>query len=526
MSSSTRPVLIVEGAGLAGLAQVVLTDYDCFGWDEVPALEQLIDRNVELWAKSAEIARKLAGAIVKVAASVTVIDSHDDDLGQVLRERMTGEALHDYMSNPARRKTIKKPGTTVRQRGAKTDAPAGGVVERARSAYAMWEQLALQKDGKDHPEPSLGNVTNILQRHPALCGRIWSDQFRGRMYARLFDGPVVEWHDNLERQLTVWIQQQMLMPKVVISTVRDAVLLSASLNVKNSFVDWIKTLAWDGIERLPHWVVDYLGAAGTEHHVAAGMNFFISMVARGLCPGIKADHMIVLEGVSGANKTTALKVIGGEWYAAVSTKFGSKPFLEAVQGRLLVEIPDMAGMDKAQHDDIIATLTTDFDAYRVPWEKYASDHPRTTVFAATSETNAYLRYPAGKRRYWPIECGDEINVDALKGARDQLFAEARVRYERGEKWYVMPESTKAEQTHRIVEDTWSTAMLDYAHANAKMGMPVTSAGLLISVGVELKDQHDGLFRRVAKIMVSDTWRQVISKDNQGRSYKEWRFRML
>ena len=49
--------------------------------------------------------------------------------------------------------------------------------------------------------------------------------------------------------------------------------------------------------------------------------------------------------------------------------------------------------------------------------------------------SSYLRDETGGRRFWPVVCG-QIDVDALAGARDQLWAEAKVRFESGSVWWL------------------------------------------------------------------------------------------
>jgi len=115
--------------------------------------------------------------------------------------------------------------------------------------------------------------------------------------------------------------------------------------------------------------------------------------------------------------------IGSPWFASLPDEFGSKDFLQAIQGRWLIEVPDMTGFSKREHTHILAIITRRNDPYRASYGRLTEDHPRVSVFAATSETDDYLQDPRGVRRYWPLRCGS-IDLDALHAVRGQVFAEA------------------------------------------------------------------------------------------------------
>ena len=75
---------------------------------------------------------------------------------------------------------------------------------------------------------------------------------------------------------------------------------------------------WDDKKRLDTWVVDYLGCADTPLNRAIGRKALIAACRRARQPGCKFDSIIVLEGVEGTNKSTAIRVLAGDENSVIS----------------------------------------------------------------------------------------------------------------------------------------------------------------------------------------------------------------
>jgi hypothetical protein len=85
------------------------------------------------------------------------------------------------------------------------------------------------------------------------------------------------------------------------------------------------------------------------------------------------------------------------------------------------------------------------------------ESPRQCVFAGTVNQNTYLRDETGGRRFWPTTCG-QITVDELARDRDQLWAEAKVRFDSGEPWWLdtaeLVRMASDQQLERYETDPW------------------------------------------------------------------------
>jgi len=134
---------------------------------------------------------------------------------------------------------------------------------------------------------------------------------------------------------------------------------------------------------------------------------------------------------------------------------------------------------------------------------------RQCIFAGTVNPPAdgrYLNDPTGARRFWPVTCCGRIDIDALRRDRDQLWAEAVVRYRRGDPWWLETEAlerlAEAEQQARIVVDPWLPSIRDWLGDRTEV-----SLGEVLEHGLGLPSDHNGwpdaIVKRVVKILIDD-----------------------
>jgi predicted P-loop ATPase len=324
------------------------------------------------------------------------------------------------------------------------------------SPMHLYQAMGMRLDGNDKPILNIDNIIRVIKHAPDIQNALWFDTFLERTMTTFGqpEGTVVEWSDQMDILLTAWMQEKLHLNKVSLTTVQAAVQAVAYTNKKNECLEWLESLEWDGEERLPQFLYHAFGTPDDAYHAAVGRCWFVSMAARVLIPGSKVDTMPVFEGKQGLRKSSALGVIGGKWFAECHENILSKDFYGVLQGKMLVEIAEMHAFSKADVNRIKGIISCREDRYREAYGRRASDHPRQSVFAGTTNADDWNRDETGARRFWPVAC-TAIDLQYIHDHRDQLFAEAVARKRRGESWWDVPvEDAEKHQDARRPEDSW------------------------------------------------------------------------
>src|SRR5512132_1741296 len=151
--------------------------------------------------------------------------------------------------------------------------------------------------------------------------------------------------------------------------------------------------------------------------------------------GAKADCCLILEGPQGIRKSTALRTIAGEYFTDELADLGSKDAAMQTRGVWIIELSEFDNLSHAEVARIKAFMSRTTDRFRPPYGMRLVESQRQCVFAGTVNHGTYLRDETGGRRFWPIRCG-RIDVEALARDRDQLWAEARLKFDGGTLWWL------------------------------------------------------------------------------------------
>ena len=164
----------------------------------------------------------------------------------------------------------------------------------------------------------------------------------------------------------------------------------------------------------------------------------LAAVQRTFEPGCKVDEVPILIGRQGNRKSTFCETLAGDDGLFTSIKFGNhKNMVEAIQGKLIVEIGEMGGLSKAALTDVKSFISNRFDNnIRLAYRRDTEPLPRRCIFIGTANGDAVPNDPTGNRRFVALKITGNRKVsvrDFISKWRESLFAKAVEAYEEGER---------------------------------------------------------------------------------------------
>lgn len=326
---------------------------------------------------------------------------------------------------------------------------------------AEWAER-LQRNQNGAVKGTIDNILIILDGDPKLKGKFALNQFAGRGEV-LGELPWSQsskrrlWSDTDSNGLYWYLERSWGITSR--GNIDSALDIHAATHAFNEVQDYINSLQWDGQPRLDTLFIDYLGASDTEYNRAVCRKSFTAAVARAMIPGCKYDTMLILAGPQGLGKSTLLDKMSLGWFNDSIRTFEGKEASELLQGVWLVEIPELDAFRKSDVARIKQFLTLRADRYRAAYGRHVKELPRCCVFFGTCNEMEFLQDPTGNRRFWPVDVAEikpkkSVFNDLTREVIDQIWAEAKVRWQTGEVLYLTgkleAEAKVKQEEHREV----------------------------------------------------------------------------
>lgn len=347
--------------------------------------------------------------------------------------------------------------------------------EKTKTPKPEWVDFLLKKNGD--LTACLANIVDIIENDERWKGILAFDEFAQRVLKLKPPpfwnnrGEAGEWDAQDDARLAMWITKIWRF-NVSTALVAEAVEVAARNNPVNPPKEWLESLKWDGKKRLLGWMHEYMGVEDNEYTQRVGCWFFMGMVKRVFEPGCKFDYCLVMEGPQGRKKSTALAVIGGDWYGDTDLDLGNKDSMSALRGKMLYEFSEMGSVAKAEATKQKSFLSRQIDEYRPVYGRREIRVPRQLVFAGTTNEWEWNKDPTGGRRFWPIEVNTQIDIDGLKEIRDQLFAEAVERVRAGQRYWPTPDEQERlfdkEQLKRTIHESLIDGVEEWVEARSAL----------------------------------------------------------
>lgn len=391
------------------------------------------------------------------------------------------------------------------------------ILEEAHASKETWvDDLRFSKNGtlvSNH-----ANVATYLENHSMFKNKIRYNALKVCVEIRdwMEETSGGEWwpvEDNFLIKAMIYLQRTTSIGQLQKTMAADVLEYVGKQDTVHPIRDYLNGIEWDGVSRLELFAETYLGTKlddNAEYVRMVPQMWLLSAVKRIMHPGCQADYVLILEGVQGETKTTAIEALVPDkaWFDSQAVTIGTKDSLQTMSGKWIIELSELAGMGKRQHEINKAFFSRKCDYFRSPYAHYPCDVKRQCVFVGTVNPGnlGYLSDPTGERRYWPIETG-RIDRDRIARDRDQIWAEAVRLLKDGAKTYIprdLEHIARKEQGKRSIirDDPWHNLVLRVAMEGSISGRRKSSQDILelLDGDVTIGRRDQGMVRRVSDIL--------------------------
>jgi predicted P-loop ATPase len=350
----------------------------------------------------------------------------------------------------------------------------------------------LQSAPTGLPMSNLFNLVMVLENDPQFAGQFVYDTFAEKI---VVSG--IEATDHMDTWINCDIQSRYMI-NAPTALLREAIIAVSRNHETHPVREYLNGLVWDGIERLPSLMKRGFRVSSPDEDllIDAGVKFCVSAVARILDPredgnggpGCKVDTLLVFVGNQGAKKSSAFAALASPlWFSDTHMDLSNKDAYMQIQGVWLYELSELDSLRKAENSRVKAFITSQWDNYRPPYGHRTVKRPRQGVLVGTTNEKEFLSDATGSRRFVPmtLQEGREADLNWIREKRDQLWAEAVVRYHEGESWWyegIEAERLATQSEAHNQEDPWEEIVANYLALQERTPEParaiITTTSLL------------------------------------------------
>jgi predicted P-loop ATPase len=290
---------------------------------------------------------------------------------------------------------------------------------------------------------------------PEIAGvRLAFDTFTGEAsvskveeetWRKITDADVIELRVRLEEKCFKTVSAEMA---------RDAMKGLLGRNRVDTAKTWANGLpAWDGVERISRFLVEYFQSEDTPYALSVGKYLWTALAGRLLQPGIKCDMVPIFVGDQGKRKSSGVLAMcpNPEAFTELSFHGNDDDTKRLLRGRLVIELAELAGMAKRDAEALKSFISARFDEWRPNYHEGMARYYRRGIFIGTSNRDDFLKDSTGHRRFLPINVGS-VDVEAIERDRDQLWAEAIVMFNKNGVLYAAAEHAAKDEHAKFEQE--------------------------------------------------------------------------
>lgn len=270
--------------------------------------------------------------------------------------------------------------------------------------------LVLEKSQEGAVLSRFINYCEILEKDAYLTGRLKMNLLDGRPEATGF-----YWNAEKHpiRDEDIAHMRRFLDSRYGFSNeknIRQAVEIAAGKNAYHPIREILKSLQWDGVERVKDLFPRFLGAERSDYTTAVTRLLLSGAIQRVYRPGVKFDYSIILaDAQQGTGKSTLCRALAldDDWFTdQVGDLSDNKKAFESIRGKWIVELGELLAVRKTKDVEAIkAFITRQSDYYRNPYGFFPEDYKRQCVFIGTTNKPQFLpEDKTGNRRFIPLRC--------------------------------------------------------------------------------------------------------------------------